>query len=150
MKWYFASRMRHKDKITKIVDFLKLQGHEIVFEWSSLDSIKPYNYHAEKSSLIAKQISESLRDVDVFVLITDEAGTDMFVELGIVIGRWLDDKNIRIYAVGPFNSRSLMHFHPVIIKVDNLIDVFRLECPAVLNQKDFAFVSSFDFFDKKF
>lgn len=148
MKWYFASRMRHKDKINKIVDFLKLQGHEIVFEWSSLDSMKPYEENLRESSLIAKNISYSLKNVDVFVLITDEAGTDMFVELGIVIGRWLDDKNIRIYAVGPFNIRSLMHFHPAIIKVDNLSDVFRLECPSILNQKDFAFINSFNFFTK--
>ena len=145
MKWYFASRMRHKKSIEKITSLLKSQNHEIVYEWSKSDSLKPYKENLIKSSLLAKEISDSLKNTDIFVLISDEAGTDMFIELGIVIGRYLEDNKLKVYAVGKFNDRSLMHFHPAIKRVDKLSDVFSMECPELLNCSNSDFFSSLDF-----
>lgn len=144
MKWYFASRMRHKESIEKIVNFLKSQNHHVVYEWSKLGSLKPYNENSNKSSLVAKDLTDALKDVDIFVLIADEAGTDMFIELGIVIGRWLNNSKTKIYAVGKFNDRSLMHFHPAIKRVDKLSAVFSIECPELLTQGDATLLTSFD------
>ncbi len=141
MKWYFASRTRHREYIEKITDFLKSQNHHIVYEWTKLGPLKPYNKNIDTSSLIAKEIALALKEVDVFVLIADEAGTDMFIELGIVIGRWLDNDKTKIYAVGKFNDRSLMHFHPAIKRVDKLIDVFERECPELLTQENAEFIN---------
>jgi len=132
MKWYFASRTRHREFINKIVDLLKSKNHSVVYEWSKLGLLEPYHEDSDKSSLVAKEISDALHDVDIFVLISDKAGTDMFVELGIIIGRWLGNKKVRIYAVGKFNDRSLMHFHPAIKRVDKLSDIFSIECPELL------------------
>ena len=144
MKWYFASRIRHREFIDKIVNFLKSQNHSVTYEWSKLDSLKPYHENSNKSSLVAEEISNSLKDVDIFVLISDEAGTDMFIELGIVIGRWLNGNKTKIYVIGKHNDRSLMHFHPAIKRVDKLSDVFSMECPELLTQEDAAFLTSFD------
>lgn len=124
MKWYFASRTRHIETIDKIINFLKSNNHVIVHEWTKLGQIKPYLENSDESSLVAKEISLALRNIDVFVLIADREGTDVFVELGIAIGRWLENNKIKIYAVGEFNDRSLMHFHPAIRRVDKLNDVF--------------------------
>lgn len=135
MKWYFASRIRHKDNISRIIKLLQSQNHEVVYDWSKLGSLKPYKDNSHQASLIAEEISVALKNVDIFVLISDEFGTDMFIELGLVIGNWLDNKKIKIYAVGNFNNRSLMHFHPAIKQVDNLSDVFSLECPELLTQE---------------
>lgn len=144
MKWYFASRMRHREFIDKIVNFLESYNHSVVYDWSKLGSLKPYTENSNKTSLIAKEISDALKDVDIFVLIADEAGTDMFIELGIVIGRWLDNKKTKIYVVGEFNDRSLMHFHPAIKRLDKLSDVFSMECPELLTQEDATLLTSFD------
>lgn len=144
MKWYFASRMRHREFIDKIVNFLKSQNHSVVYNWSKLGSLKPYHENSDKSSLVAREISNTLKDVDIFVLIADEAGTDMFIELGIVIGRWLDDNKTKIYVVGKFNDRSLMHFHPAIKRLDKLSDVFSIECPEFLTQEGAELLNSFD------
>lgn len=144
MKWYFASRMRHKESIDKIVGFLESCNHSVVYNWSKLDSLEPYKENSNKSSLVAEEISDALKDVDIFVLIADESGTDMFIELGIVIGRWLDNKKIKIYAVGEFNNRSLMHFHPAVKRLDRLSDVFSTECPEVLTQKGSIILAAFD------
>jgi len=144
MKWYFASRMRHREFIDKVVNFLKSKNHSVVYDWSKLGSLKPYPKNSDKSSLVAKEIGDALRDVDIFVLIADESGTDMFIELGIVMGKWMDNKKIRIYAVGKFNDRSLMHFHPAIKRLDKLSDVFSIECPELLTQESAALLTSLD------
>lgn len=138
MKWYFASRMRHREAINKIVNFLKSNNHSVVYDWSKINSLSPYAENPDKSTLVAKEISDALKDVDIFVLIADKSGTDMFIELGIVIGRWLDHKKTKIYVVGKFNNRSLMHFHPAIKRVDRLSDVFSVESPNLLNQESEA------------
>ena len=98
------------------------------------------------SSLVAKDISAALKEVDIFVLITDKAGTDMFIELGIAIGIGLDNDKTKIYAVGKFNDRSLMHFHPIIRRVDKLSDVFNIECPEILTPESTALLSSFEIY----
>lgn len=144
MKWYFASRTRHRKFINKIVDFLKSQNHAVVYEWSKLDSLKPYHENSEKSSLVAEEISNALKKVDVFVLISDKAGTDMFIELGIAIGRWLNGNKTKIYVIGKHNNRSLMHFHPAIKRLDKLSDVFSIECPELLTEKSSALFTSLD------
>jgi len=145
MKWYFASRTKHKDFINKIINFIKLNNHSVVYDWSKLENLEPYNENSEKSSNIAMEISKELKNVDIFVLISDENGTDMFIELGIVIGNWLQNEKIRIYSVGKFNDRSLMHHHPAIKRVNNLKKVFSIECPELLNKKEFSdIINSFD------
>ena len=136
--------MRHRELIEKIENFLKSQGHCLVYEWSKIVSLKPYMENSSESSFASKEISESLKNVDVFVLISDEAGTDMFIELGIAIGSWLDSNKIKIYVVGKHNNRSMMHFHPAIIRVDKLRDVFSIECPDLLNKNEAKFLESLE------
>ena len=138
MEWYFASRRRHKEFIDKIVNFLESQNHSVVYEWSKLGRLKPYHKNSDKSSLVAREIGNALKDVDIFVLISDEAGTDMFIELGIVIREWMQNKKIKIYIVGKFNDRSLMHHHPSIKRVNKIRDVFSIECPEILNNRDLS------------
>ncbi len=58
------------------------------------------------------------------VLISDPEGIDMFVELGIAISNALESGKPKIYAVGDYNKRSLMHFHPKINHVNNLEEIF--------------------------
>ena len=144
MKWYFASRTKQKESINRIVNFLKSQNHSVVYDWSKLDSLEPYQDNSDKCSNIANEISKALLDTDIFVLISDEGGTDMFIELGIAIGKWLQNKNIKIYAIGKFNNKSLMHYHPGIKRLNKLSDVFSIECPKLLTQGDAALLTSFD------
>lgn len=144
MNWYFASRTRHQKSIDKIIDFLKTQNQNIVFEWSKLGALSPFKENAKRSSAVAQEICQALKNVDVFVLISDEAGTDMFIELGIAIGKWLDDKQTKIYAVGKFNDRSLMHFHPAVVQVANLTEVFQTEIPEILKQAGADTITSFN------
>ncbi|MFB6088633.1 MAG: hypothetical protein ABEK36_02525 [Candidatus Aenigmatarchaeota archaeon] len=134
MQWYFASRTKYREKINELCNFLRKNGQKIVYDWTNKEPDKVYSNNPDKCSVISEKISNSLSGVDVFVLISDKGGTDMFIEMGIAIGCWMCDKNIRIYAVGKYNNRSMMHHHPAIKRVESLEEVFRRETPEILGK----------------
>jgi len=119
--------------IKSIVKVLEENNHEMVFDWSKLGSPILYNENAEHCTEIAHKIAYKIQDAEVFVLLSDPAGTDMFVELGIAIANYSKNKQSRIYIVGENNKRSLMHFHPSIIHVNTLEEIFSKECPEIQN-----------------
>ena len=131
MKWYFSSRTKHEKKINYLSALISQYGHEISFDWTTLGLLKPYYQNKEVPQRILKSISDS----DVFVMISDKNGTDMFVELGIAIQNYYEKEVPRIYVVGKYNSRSLMHFHSSINRVKSIEDVFQKECPGILKSK---------------
>jgi len=124
MKFYFAARTRHKDMIKEVIGDLINKNHEISFDWTILEDLTPFNQNQDKCKKTAENISMALNDTDVFVLISDLAGTDMFVELGIAIANFMSNNKPKIYIVGEHNKRSLMHLHPSVIHVDDLEEVF--------------------------
>ncbi len=131
MKWYFASRMCHRETIQSLRALLEKYGHEFSFDWSSQPSLKPYKDHPNECRQAAETINKAIKDTDVFVLISDEAGTDMFIELGLAI-KESENRKMTIYNVGPFNQRSLMQFHIVIKQVKNLEDIFNQHLPEAV------------------
>ena len=134
MKWYFASRTRHREFVESLIHTLKINGHEVVFDWTLLKLRLPFQNYPENSQF-ADALSLAIPLADVFVLLSDPAGTDMFIELGIALANFIDHKKPRIYIVGKHNKRSLMHLHSGIIHVDTLQEVFKKECPEVVFQQ---------------
>lgn len=135
MKWYFSSRTRHKDVIKSVGKLLQEYNHSIIFDWTSSGELTPYSKNEGLCKEISKKISSSIKDSDVFVLISDSEGTDMFIELGIAISSYTKDKSPRIYIVGEYNKRSLMHFHPSIIHMNSLKEVLTKEIPDINIEK---------------
>ncbi len=118
MKFYFASRYRNKEKLLKAADLLIAKKHKVVSSWLHAGSFKPYENNREHSRKMAAKITREIKSCDVFVLLSDRAGTDMFIEFGLAVA--FDKK---IYVVGKWNKRSLMHFHPQIKHVDTIEEV---------------------------
>ncbi|MFA6269881.1 MAG: hypothetical protein WC657_01560 [Candidatus Paceibacterota bacterium] len=127
MKWYFASRIRHREKLIDISEFLRNKGEIINSQWIYKESLKPYDQNISKVRSFSKEFIASLLDSDIFVLISDPEGTDMFIELGVCVAKNTLSNNIRIYIVGEHSKRSLMQLHPSIIHAHNLKEVFKLE-----------------------
>ncbi len=127
MKWYFASRVHHRSKIVEVSKFLNDQGEIIMSDWIYKDSLKPYTEHLTEVTILSKNIVKSLTETDIFVLISDSEGTDMFVELGICLARNDSHQKPRIYIVGEYGKRSLMQLHPSIVHTKNIAEVFSIE-----------------------
>jgi len=124
MRWYFASRTKHKEKIKAICKELISQSDEISYNWTLESPLIPYHENSRKSIDVAISISQAIEVTDIFVLLSDLGGTDMFIELGIAISNALEMGIPKIYVVGENNKRSLMHFHPKINHVNNLEELF--------------------------
>ncbi len=124
MKWYFASRIRHKEALIKIADYLSTKGEIVVSDWLFTESLKPYHENLASVEQLAEGVVSSVLSTDIFVLISDPGGTDMFVELGLALSA---QKKNKIYIVGEHSKRSLMQLHPHIIHTDDLKSVFAAE-----------------------
>jgi hypothetical protein len=127
MKWYFASRVRHKEKLQEIARFLEGVGEEVVSDWIYADSLKPYEENLSKVQPFAEGVTKALLATDIFVLISDQEGTDMFIELGVGLAKKVLSDNIKIYIMGEHSRRSLMQLHPAIIHAKDLQAVLALE-----------------------
>ena len=122
MKWYFASRVRHQEALKQVATFLQSQGQEFSSDWVFASSLKPYEDHIREAGELAAQVVSAIGESDVFVLISDPEGTDMFAELGIALA-----KNVKTYIVGEYGKRSVMQLHPSIVHAGKLKDIFERE-----------------------
>jgi hypothetical protein len=128
MKWYFASRVRHTEKLIQVCKFLESQNHEIGSTWVYGKSLKPYHENVAEVQKVGTENSLEILKSDIFVMISDPEGTDMFVELGIALGKNITGLGVpKIYIVGEYSKRSLMQLHPAVIHVDTLNQVFAYE-----------------------
>lgn len=120
MKIYFSSRFKHRDYLSELAKDLENNGHEVISSWIWMKSQKPYDKNYEKCREVSKIVENDIKNCEAFVLISDEGGTDMFVELGIAIA--FDKK---IYVVGEHGKRSLMSFHPNIEHLGSMDDFIK-------------------------
>ena len=127
MKWYFASRVRHKNLLLEVSKFLEDKGEVVVSDWIHQGSLKPYDLNLSKVQPFSREVAKNILEADIFVLISDAEGTDMFIELGIALAKNTITQNNKIYAVGEHSKRSLMQLHPAIIHVPTLVELFKKE-----------------------
>jgi len=121
MKVYLASRYKYKEKLLMLAHELMIRNYKITSSWLKTKSLKPYDQNIKESRNMAKKIERDVSQSDIFILISDRAGTDMFVELGIAIAL-----NNKIYVVGKYNKRSLMHLHPKIKHVNDVDELLKI------------------------
>ncbi len=126
MKWYFASRTRHQAKLKTLCDFLKSKGEVITSDWIYTDAqtLMPYTEHLVETQNLSERIVKSILECDNFVLISDPEGTDMFIELGIALGRTISNTP-SIYIIGKYAKRSLMQLHPSIVHLETMEELFK-------------------------
>ena len=123
MKFYIAARWSLKQKVRAIHKSLKRIGHEVVGDWTLHKPIKPY----DQNKILSKQYSiediQGVRDCDIFLLLSSENGTGMYIELGAAILSHLEHGKPKIYIIGNYNSRSMFYFHPSVNRRKNLDEV---------------------------
>ena len=73
---------------------------------------------------LAIECIKQINDCDVFILISDENGAGMYTELGIALQLSNQKNKPKIYIIGKYNERSVFFFHPLIIRVKTLEEIF--------------------------
>ena len=75
MKFYIAARFGLKEKVREIYKKLKDKGHDVTLDWTLHKSIKPYDKNQELAEKYSIQVISGVRESDIFILLTNEAGT---------------------------------------------------------------------------
>ena len=123
MKFYVASRFGNKDEVRKLYGILKQQGHNISLDWTIHESVKPYGQNEEKAARYSIEDVEGVRRSQVFVLLSDESGTGMYVEMGVALHSFLEKGSPLVYVVGDYTDRCSFFFHPAVRRVKTIEEV---------------------------
>lgn len=119
--------MRHRSKLIDVANFLKDKGEAVTSEWLYADSLKPYAENLNAVQVFTKELLKSLLECDIFVLISDPEGTDMFIELGACLAKKEITGDCRIYIIGKHSKRSAMQLHPSVKHIENFAELFKVE-----------------------
>lgn len=127
MKIYIASRLKDKNFVSEQIALLKKHNHAFLFDWTSKElNLKPYSNNV-LSKEYSSQIHNAIINVDIFILISDVEGQDMFIELGIALESLRNSGKPKIFIVGANRDLSMMHNHSAIQHVDNINEIYLLE-----------------------
>ncbi|MGV8086549.1 MAG: hypothetical protein ACP5N1_02875 [Candidatus Woesearchaeota archaeon] len=127
MKIYIASRLKDKNFVSEQIDLLKKHNHIFLFDWTSKElNLKPYSTN-NLSKEYSNQIHNAIVNTDIFILISDVEGQDMFIELGIALESLRINGKPKIFIVGANKDLSMMHNHSAIQHVANINEIYALE-----------------------
>jgi hypothetical protein len=107
------------DDVTKtVMKALKDVGHEITFDWTTIEHLRPYDKNAAASREAAISEACGVKNADVLIVIAHDGGVGMYVELGIAIGA-----GIPVRVVTNVESRTMFFHHPLVKKVISIDEV---------------------------
>lgn len=112
IRFYIASRFNRRKEVRRLYSELRARGHAVAADWTSHEPIKPYARHPKLARRYATDDTNGAAECDVFILLTDKAGTGMYVELGVALASNLIRSRPRISVVGSHLSRSMFYYHP--------------------------------------
>lgn len=121
MEFYVASRFALKKQVKEIYKKLKEKGHKIIYDWTKDSLTRPYKKNSKEAMKIAEKSIYASQSCEVFVLISDKGGTDMYGELGSAI----TSKKPKIYVIGEHLDKSKFFFHPNVKRMKNIEDVIK-------------------------
>jgi len=120
---YIAARFGLKDEVKNMQKQLHELGYETIADWTDHQLIKPYEKNVGLSKEYAIEDIDAAKDCDIFILMSDDSGTGMYVELGAAIASHTEKGTPKIYVVGENKSRSMFYFHPSVNRIDTFDEV---------------------------
>ena len=118
MKFYIASRTARAKDIQNIRASLLKLGHEVE-DWTLFPTIKRSYIESEVAPIAEKEL-QAIKDADILILLGDEGGTGMYVELGYALAN-----NTKIYCVGNHNNLTVFQYLPQVTRVESFEDVLK-------------------------
>src|SRR3989344_5440593 len=135
-KIYMSARFNEKEKVMGISQNLEKWDYEITSNWIHHKPIKPYGKNQELARAYSIEDINNSAQSDYFIILTSEAGTGMYVELGSAIIHHLEKGKPKIYVVGDYLDRCMFYFHPVVKRIKNIEDlIIQLQIESMHDQK---------------
>ena len=120
MKFFVSGKVGVEGDVRVAMKVLRDAGHEITFDWTTIDHLRPYDENAAASREAAIKESRGVEDADVLIVLSHDRGVGMYVELGIAIG-----SGVPVRVVTNVESRTMFFHHPLVKKVDSLEQILK-------------------------
>ena len=120
MKIFVSGKVGEEGNVRAVMKLLQEAGHELTFDWTKIDHLRPYDENVAACRETAIKESRSIKDADVLIVLAHERGVGMYVELGIAIG-----SGIPVRVVTDVESRTMFFHHPLVKKVDSLEQILK-------------------------
>ena len=120
MKFFVSGKVGVEGDVRAAMKALRDAGHEITFDWTTIEHLRPYDENAAVSREAAVKESQGVKDADVLIVLSHERGVGMYVELGIAIG-----SGVPVRVVTNVESRTMFFHHPLVKKVDSLEQILK-------------------------
>ena len=118
MKFFVSGKVGDDDITKTVMNALKNAGHEITFDWTTIEHLRPYDKNVAACRDAAVSESRGVKNADVLVIIAHDKGVGMYVELGIAIGA-----GIPVRVITNVESRTMFFHHPLVKKAPTIQDV---------------------------
>lgn len=135
LKAYVAGRISRQKDIQNILSRLKEVGIEITRDWTWTTSINNEKdagvfrkmAYATLDSKYHEEADSDLKAVlaaDIFIILTDEQGSSMYVEMGAAFaGQAIRNMPQLLYAIGPHFDRMVFYQHHAVIRAHDVEEV---------------------------
>lgn len=122
MKVFVSGKTGREQETRALMTALEQNGHVVTFDWTTLPHLRPYADHTAEAREAAIQELQGVLAAEVLVVLADERGVGMYVELGaaLALGK-------PVVAISEGESRTMFMHHPLVRCVRTLDDVL----PAV-------------------
>lgn len=125
MKFYVTGRSNNYERVKEVCERIKVAGHEIPFEWTTLPMVKPYAENSTKAAEYAELSIKGMVASDVHILLASPDGLGVYTELGSALASQALQGKPRIVAVGKEKSVTAMFaHHPAIEWFDSIEDIY--------------------------
>jgi hypothetical protein len=124
---YIATRFDRAPEVQALAAALRPLGYDFVDDWTQLKPAQPVSIenHVRAEAAACHDLAGAM-GADLFVLLTDPAGTGMWVELGAALAHATAHGHPRIMTVGEHAHRSIFCFHPMVERVWSVDDLLRI------------------------
>ena len=127
MRFYITARTAKSEEVKKMYLLLKERGHTISLDWTQIFERKiierPYSKNPETTGKYAGKVIRAIKNSDIFVMISDEEGRDMYGELASALSFNLIYRKPEIFVLGDKSSSSIFPFHSSIAHRNTLEEV---------------------------
>ena len=119
MNFYVAARTQRIPDVQKIIETLEKEGHKVTLDWTKTDYIeRPYINHIHEVTDLAKREIDAIKKAEIFIILGDDAGTGMYLEMGVALAN-----DCKVYAIEP-NEVTIFHFHHNVTRIKNIRELF--------------------------
>ncbi|MFC1753897.1 hypothetical protein ACFL96_11000 [Thermoproteota archaeon] len=123
--FYVSAKWQLVDEVRRAFALIQEKGHHITEDWTTHESVKPYDKEPETSARFAELDLTGVLESDVFIHLSDGKGTGKYIELGAAMASFVYIGSPRIYIIGENNNESQFYMHPSVNRKKTVEEVLK-------------------------